>query len=123
MPKKPKRLLPHRSALDRSHPNISHIERHRPPTWVVFVTLALSIGLVYGRPLDTPFIFDDSATITDNVSILSLWPLIGTTEHRGPLNPVPELPTSGRPLVNLTFALNYHFGGLDPVGYHIFNAT
>ncbi len=32
-----------------------------------------------------------------------------------------SIPTSGRPLVNLTFALNYHFGKLNPLGYHIFN--
>jgi tetratricopeptide (TPR) repeat protein len=97
------------------------VARSRPAAWVAAVALALSIGLLYGRAIDAPFIFDDSAAITENVSILSLWPLIGTKEHRGPLNPDPELPTSARPLVNLSFALNYYFGGLQPVGYHIFN--
>src|SRR5947209_11047931 len=110
MPKTPKRLLPHRSSLDRSPPIASYIEQIWSPTWGVCVALALSMGLVYGRALDAPFIFDDSASVTENVSILSLWPLIGTTEHRGPFNPGPELPTSGRPLVNLSFALNYYFG-------------
>jgi Flp pilus assembly protein TadD len=28
---------------------------------------------------------------------------------------------AGRPLANLTFALNYTFGGLDVVGYHMVN--
>jgi tetratricopeptide (TPR) repeat protein len=39
------------------------------------------------------------------------------------LNPPPYSSTSGRPLVNLSLALNYHFGQLDPVGYHAFNVV
>jgi Flp pilus assembly protein TadD len=37
------------------------------------------------------------------------------------LNPPPQFCTSGRPLPNLSLAVNYHFGGLDPIGYHVFN--
>jgi Flp pilus assembly protein TadD len=89
---------------------------------VAFV-LALAIGLVYGRGLRSPFIFDDAVAIVTNGSITSLWPLIGPAEHPGPLNPPPDLPTSARPLVNLSFALNYKAGGLDPFGYHVVNAV
>ncbi len=31
------------------------------------------------------------------------------------------MPTAGRPLVNLSLAINYHFGKLNPWGYHVFN--
>ena len=48
-------------------------------------------------------------SVTENNSIAALWPLVGLTEP-GPLNPPAELPVSGRPLVNLTFAVNYYFG-------------
>src|SRR6185295_12975886 len=74
--------------------------------------------IVYGRSLDAPLIFDDRVGIVTNESIFSLWPLIGPSSHPGPLNPRPNLPTSPRPLVNLSFAINYYFGELNPIGYH-----
>ena len=76
---------------------------------------------VYGRALDSPFIFDDRISVRENPSIVRLWPLVGDADHPGPLNPPKEMTTSGRPLVNLALAINYHFGRLDPVGYHVFN--
>ena len=94
-----------------------------PPLWAVAAVLAISIALVYGRALDAPYVFDDHDTIARNTSIRSLWPLIGTEEHRGPLNPMRDLPTSARPLVNYSFALNYHFNGLNLVGYHVVNVV
>ena len=86
-----------------------------------FLLLGVVIWLVYGRCLNDPFIFDDESTIANNPSIVRLWPLAGDAEQPGPLNPPNELPISGRPLVNLTLALDDHFGGESPVGYHAFN--
>ena len=97
--------------------------RSGPPAWAVAAILAVAIGAVYGRALDAPFIFDDSWAITENESIRSLWPLIGTADHRGPLNAAPGLPAASRPLVNFSFALNYYFGGLSPTAYHAVNVT
>jgi tetratricopeptide (TPR) repeat protein len=37
------------------------------------------------------------------------------------LFPALELPVAGRPVVNLSFALNYAFGGFDVRGYHLVN--
>ena len=82
----------------------------------------LSIGAVYGPVLNAPLIFDDVDSIIRNESITSLSPLFGTPAHRGPLNPRPNVPTAARPLVNLSFAINYKFGQLNPVGYHAVNA-
>lgn len=92
-----------------------------PPAWVAAIVFALAIGAVYGRALDVPFILDDDGTIIRNKSIASLWPLVGTVENPGPLRPPVPLPTAGRPLVNLTFALNFSIGGVSPVGYHAVN--
>ena len=75
----------------------------------------------YGRALDAPFILDDESAIVKNPSIISLWPLVGTAEQPGPFRPPPNLPTVARPLVNLSFAVNYRFGGLNPAGYHAVN--
>ena len=86
---------------------------------VLFV--ALFVGLVYAPATDGPFIFDDNATIVDNLSIRQLWPLVGQGEYSGPLNPPKDTPVYGRPLVNLTFAINYYIGGFSPVGYRVAN--
>ncbi len=82
-------------------------------------TLCGAIAYIYGRTLDAPFIFDDVALIEANPSIRQLWPLVGMEVEGAPLTPSPGTPVSGRPLVNLTFALNYHFGQFDPWGYHV----
>ena len=37
------------------------------------------------------------------------------------LSPPSDTTTGGRPLFNLTFALNYALGGMNPWGYHAFN--
>ena len=97
--------------------------RSAPPFWAVAMVLAISIGAVYGRAFNAPFIFDDDGSIIQNSSITTLWPLFGTVEQPGPLRPAADLPTAGRPLVNLTFAINYHFGHLNPIGYHLFNVV
>jgi tetratricopeptide (TPR) repeat protein len=71
--------------------------------------------LAYANSLTGPFLFDDQNSIVDNPQIRQLWPL---TE---PLSPPRDTPVAGRPLVNLSFALNYAWGGLDVRGYHVAN--
>jgi tetratricopeptide (TPR) repeat protein len=91
--------------------------------WLAAAVLAAAIAVVYGPALGVPLIYDDLDAIIANPSIRSLWPPVGDDERRGPLNPPADLPTAGRPLVNLSFALNYSFAGLEPAGYHGFNAV
>jgi len=93
---------------------------------LLVVTLALMSGAVwavYGCGISAPFVFDDLPTIEDNPSIVSLWPLRGSSDGAGPLRPPRDFSTRGRPLVNLSFALNYRAGGLDPRGYHFVNVV
>jgi tetratricopeptide (TPR) repeat protein len=92
-----------------------------PRAWLTAAVLAICIGGVFLPALHAPFVFDDSATIVENASIRKLWPPLGTQENPGPLNAPPGTPTAGRPLVNLSLAINYHLGGLDPAGYHAFS--
>jgi tetratricopeptide (TPR) repeat protein len=93
----------------------------QPPPWAAAVLLAITIGAVYAPARRVPFIFDDAPAILGNPSITSLWPLIGPVEKPGPLNPPADFPISGRPLVNLSLAVNYFLGGFDTIGYHVFN--
>ncbi len=83
------------------------------------LVLGVAIFVVYYPAASGPFIFDDFKTIVDNSSIRQLWPLVGSGDNIGPLNPPDTSPSHGRPLVNLAMAANYHFGGLDPYGYRI----
>lgn len=83
--------------------------------------LGLAIFCVYYPSLDGPFVFDDASTIVENPSIRQLWPLLGSQENPAPLTPPDGTAVYARPLVNLSFALNYYFGGLDPHGYRAVN--
>ncbi len=80
---------------------------------IAFIVLAGV--LVYGNGLSGPMLFDDETSILNNTQIRRLSPL------SVPLSPPTDTPVAGRPLVNLTFALNYAFGGLDVTGYHVVN--
>jgi hypothetical protein len=74
--------------------------------WAAALLLGILIWVVYGRAIDAPFIFDDVNSIDSNDSIRRLWPLVGSADARGPLNPGEFSTTSGRPVVNLSLALN-----------------
>lgn len=96
-----------------------------PASWTQFLVAIVVLGgavwAVYGYALHAPLIFDDEASILDNPSITRVWPLVGDDERGGPLNAPTDLPTAGRPLVNLSLAINYYFGRLDPAGYRAVN--
>lgn len=79
--------------------------------------LLLAVVAAYAGALRGPFVFDDIAAILDNPTIRQVWPL-GEVLHP----PVGDgLTVGGRPLLNLTFALNFAAGGLDPTGYRAAN--
>ena len=71
--------------------------------------------LIYGNTLTAPFLFDDQNSIINNAQIRDVWPL------SVPLSPPRDTPVAGRPIVNLTFAVNYALHGLDLEGYHLVN--
>lgn len=77
----------------------------------------MAVVIVYGNSLVLPLVFDDRVTILENPSIREWWN-VGRV-----LTPDRELPVAGRPLANLTFALNYAAGGTAVEGYHIVNVT
>jgi len=82
----------------------------------VAVCIAVLGLAIYANSIAGPFVFDDLASIPDNPSIRSLWPLAQ------PLSPPNRgEAVSGRPLVNLSFAVNYALGGVEVRGYHLAN--
>jgi tetratricopeptide (TPR) repeat protein len=75
----------------------------------VVLGLLLAGVLAYANSFQGAFVFDDRPAILDNLRIYRLWP------------PEPLFAGSTRPLVELTLALNYALGRLDPWGYHLVN--
>ena len=74
---------------------------------VHFFLIAIVGFLVYSNTFNVPFQFDDIDNIIENYKLRDLnnfW-----------------TPSGSRWLGFLTFALNYHFGGLNTIGYHIVN--
>lgn len=84
-------------------------------TLLVAAALALATALAYAGTLRVPFLFDDDSSIPDNPSIRQLWP------PGAMFDPPPNLTVSGRPLLNVSFALNYAVSGTAVWSYHVAN--
>lgn len=77
--------------------------------------LVVALCAAYANSFHGPFIFDDAPSIVEN-------PSIRTLEFPGVLAaPSSALTTTGRPIVNLSLAINYAVGGLSVEGYHVTN--
>lgn len=76
------------------------------------------VGIVvaaYHNSFSGPLVMDDYDSIRDNPSIRQLWP------PRAVLSPPPEAGVAGRPLANVSYALNYAASGLEVWSYHAVN--
>ncbi len=87
-----------------------------PRIWLPGLTLVLAILLAWSNTGSAPFVFDDRAAILDNPTIRDLGQLGAVLTP-----PADGHAVGGRPLVNLSLALNYAWGGTDPRGYHAVN--
>ena len=85
------------------------------PALAVTTTIVLACG--YANGLNAAFVFDDDPSIIANSSIRRLWPLTDVlwTQAEG------GRPHDGRPLLNLSLALNYASHGLWRPGYRLVN--
>ena len=84
--------------------------------WAVGAVLVLATFAVYLNGLGGAFVFDDIPSIPENPTIRTLWPL------RGPLSPPGNGETvSGRPVLNLSFALNHALSGNSPAAFRLTN--
>ncbi|HVU22476.1 MAG TPA: tetratricopeptide repeat protein [Opitutus sp.] len=88
----------------------------RRAAWLFGGALVLAVLATYANSLNGPFFFDDRPAILRNASIRQLWPPWPA------LNPPTDAGgAAGRPLVNLSLALNYAAGGFAVRGYHLVN--
>ncbi|MDI1250192.1 MAG: tetratricopeptide repeat protein [Lacunisphaera sp.] len=80
------------------------------------LVLGLAALVAYRNSFEAPFVFDDHPSIHGNPTIQRLWPL------SGPLSPPGNgAGVTGRPVVNLSLAVNYALGGFEVRGYHVMN--
>ena len=77
--------------------------------------LVLAVLVAFSNSLSVPFLLDDITTIAGNPTIRSLLPI------KSVLFPPPEIYSAGRPVLNLSFALNHAIGGTAVGGYHVVN--
>lgn len=75
-----------------------------------FVLVVSSCVAVYWGTFQVPFVFDDLYRIVNNPDIRGFDRFISWSFF-----------LEQRPLVDLTFAFNYHFGGINVWGYHLVN--
>ena len=78
--------------------------------------VAAAAALVWGSVLAAPFVLDDASSIGDNATIRRLWP----PDWLNPPGSVGET-VGGRPVLNLSFALNHAVSGTDVRGYRAGN--
>lgn len=82
------------------------------PWWAALLVAAGALG-AYGNSLHGEFVYDDLVAIVGNPTLRHLsWEA---------LLPPSGVTTSGRPFVNLTFALDHALGGGSVVAFHVTN--
>lgn len=105
-----------RDAISKSDGPNSRPHPPAAPVWLAAVMVGIGI-LVYADGLSGPFIFDDVHSIPESRHIRHVWPLSES------MSAEPQGTLAGRPIVALSFALNYAVHGLNVRGYHIVNVA
>ena len=92
-------------------------EKHQRASLWPLLIIAGAVVAIYINSIWAPFEFDDLPSIPDNPTIRSLWPL------SGPLSPPSGWghTVEGRPLLNLSLAVNFALSGYATWSYHFFN--
>lgn len=89
--------------------------RDRSSSWLVLASgavLAAAAAIVYRGTFSVPFLFDDDASIAGNPTIRRLGSAFFPPFNRT---------VTGRPILNLSLAVNYAAGGTAVWGYHAVN--
>ena len=90
--------------------------RQAPLTLGAAAALVLATIATYGASLHAPFAFDDFDSIVGNASLRHLATAFSPPFALGQT-------VGGRPILNLSLALNYACGGTGVVGYHLVNVA
>jgi protein O-mannosyl-transferase len=88
---------------------------NNPRPWLIAAGMAIAVVLVYWNSLQSPFLFDDTGAVLNNPTIRKLWSLSVLKP------PADGSTTTGRPFVNLSFAINHAISGERVWSYHALN--
>lgn len=83
-------------------------------TWWRAALVVIAIAVVYANSLSGPFVFDDNLAIVNNSASHDARLVASLLRQR-------NTPVAGRPVVGLSFAMNFAIGGLAVEGYHLVN--
>ena len=84
------------------------------------ILLVLAVGAAYHNSVKGAFLWDDEETVVENVFIRSpkhLPEIFSSSFHAGSGHTVPYY----RPLITVTYMIDYHLWGLKPFGFHVTN--
>ncbi|MBI5768145.1 MAG: tetratricopeptide repeat protein [Verrucomicrobia bacterium] len=102
------------AASDSSAPSVGPAPPRRQ-LWLAAALIAVAAFAAWHNSFEVPFVLDDLYNIETNPTIRRLSAL-GEV-----LSPPTASGVGGRPLLNLSFALNYAPGGFSVTGYHALN--
>lgn len=89
-----------------------YLKKINTPLWTTILFILVAGIIVYLNSFNGDFVYDDERHILLNPDIRSLFPLWRSM--------IAELNVT-RPLIGLTFAINYAIGEYNPFSYHLFN--
>src|SRR5262245_18421184 len=116
--RRPRAPAPQPSAPQSARPHAA--PEARVWTWLPPLLVIAAGVYAYHNSLYGPLVYDDLPAIQENPLIRTLWPLWNI------LSPPPAstlMQMVGRPTAILSLAINYAFGGLNVVGYHVLNVA
>jgi len=89
---------------------LSSLKKYILSPWMALISITIVAAVIYSNIYRSPFVFDD------------IWQIEEKLEIRDPNHffSIEKL-LKPRAAVDLTFALNYIFGGLNVFGYHLTN--
>jgi tetratricopeptide (TPR) repeat protein len=103
--------------MSKRAPPAGRREGDAPGNWlpkIAAAAIAVAALAAYSNSFRGSLVFDDLPAIMENSTIRQM---------STALSPPNNATVAGRPLVNLTLAANYAWGGTDPWGYHLVNLT
>ena len=92
-----------------------------PKTWLSVILIIFIPSVIYYNSLNNPFIGDDITKIVNNPDIKNISNILTKLVYPYGEHIARQRNDPSRPAVFLTYTFNYHFGKLNPFGYHLVN--
>ena len=92
---------------------------HRQQKYFWLLGIPLIVAVLYGASIGSPFVYDDRIHIVENTDVTGFRGLMDSASviriFQG------KFGLLGRPVLVLTYGLNYLYSGTDPTGFRLTN--